>query len=288
MGKEYLFLGWISHHERRRLANMINSNNEVLTRAVAVAGPEFEDLNDYLQTLVDAQTVVYETRAELENALRDRRVQVGVIFERDELVREARYDQQVTVELLADLEEVRSLYAKMRIEDVLTRVGERMVEARLAREHLPAAFIDPFPIDVVDLSSPPSILGQVLPLILILMTITGAIYPAIDLTAGERERGTLESLMACPVPVIDLVVGKFLVVTTIAIMGAALNLGSVTATVYFVGFDKIIATTGGGMPWACGWWVCSPPNCAQGGAGSPKCPTPTVSPPGAPPTIHSC
>ena len=249
LSKEAFVIGVISDHDRLRLANMINSNNEVLTRAVAVAGPEFEDLNDYLQTLVDAQTVVYETRAELENALRDRRVQVGVIFERDELVREARYDQQVTVELLADLEEVRSLYAKMRIEDVLTRVGERMVEARLAREHLPAAFIDPFPIDVVDLSSPPSILGQVLPLILILMTITGAIYPAIDLTAGERERGTLESLMACPVPVIDLVVGKFLVVTTIAIMGAALNLGSVTATVYFGGFDKIIATTGGGIPW---------------------------------------
>ena len=39
-----------------------------------------------------------------------------------------------------------------------------------------------------------------MPLILILMTITGAVYPAIDLTAGERERGTLEILVAAPVP----------------------------------------------------------------------------------------
>ena len=42
-------------------------------------------------------------------------------------------------------------------------------------------------------------LTTLIPLILILMTITGAVYPAIDLTAGERERGTLETLMAAPV-----------------------------------------------------------------------------------------
>ncbi len=245
--KESFVIGVTSDHDRLRLANMIKNDNEFLTRTRAAADPD--DLDDIAEPLADAKTIPFETRAELEIAIRERRVNVGVIFERDELVSAARYDQQVSVELLVDLEEVRSVYARRRIQDVLTRVRERMVATRLAREQLPASFIDPFPIAVVDLSSPPSILGQVLPLILILMTITGAIYPAIDLTAGERERGTLESLMACPVPVIDLVVGKFLVVTTIAIMGAALNLGSVTATVYFGGFDKLIATTGGGIPW---------------------------------------
>src|SRR5262249_13789289 len=39
-------------------------------------------------------------------------------------------------------------------------------------------------------------LAALIPLVLILMTITGAVYPAIDLTAGERERGTLEILVA--------------------------------------------------------------------------------------------
>jgi ABC-2 type transport system permease protein/sodium transport system permease protein len=46
----------------------------------------------------------------------------------------------------------------------------------------------------------------------------------------------------------DLIVGKFLVVTTVAIAGATLNLASVTATVYFGGFDKVIASTGGRVP----------------------------------------
>ena len=58
------------------------------------------------------------------------------------------------------------------------------------------------------------VLGSIVPLVLVLMTITGAIYPAIDLTAGERERGTLETLLVCPVPPMELITGKYLVVTT--------------------------------------------------------------------------
>ena len=55
-------------------------------------------------------------------------------------------------------------------------------------------------------------LATLVPLILILMTITGAVYPAIDLTAGERERGTLESLMAAPVPRLSMLLAKYVAV----------------------------------------------------------------------------
>jgi sodium transport system permease protein len=55
-------------------------------------------------------------------------------------------------------------------------------------------------------------LTTLIPLILILMTITGAVYPAIDLTAGERERGTLETLMAAPVPRLGLLAAKYVAV----------------------------------------------------------------------------
>jgi sodium transport system permease protein len=44
------------------------------------------------------------------------------------------------------------------------------------------------------------VLPSLIPLVLVLMTITGAVYPSIDLTAGERERGTLEVLVAAPIP----------------------------------------------------------------------------------------
>lgn len=73
------------------------------------------------------------------------------------------------------------------------------------------------------------------PLILILMTITGAVYPAIDLTAGERERGTLEVLMAAPVPRLGLLLAKYAAVVIVACMTAAVNLVMMAATVYLGG-----------------------------------------------------
>ena len=84
-------------------------------------------------------------------------------------------------------------------------------------------------------------LGQIVPIILVLMMLTGAIYPAIDLTAGERERGTLETLMVTPAPALHLITGKFLVVATVAFLSATLNLASVGATMHFAGITRLMA-----------------------------------------------
>ena len=73
-------------------------------------------------------------------------------------------------------------------------------------------------------------LGSVIPFILILMTITGAVYPAIDLTAGERERGTMEVLMAAPVPRLSLLFAKYVAVLFVAVLTAVVNLTAMTAT----------------------------------------------------------
>ncbi len=84
-------------------------------------------------------------------------------------------------------------------------------------------------------------LGVVVPVILVLMTITGGVYPAIDLTAGERERGTLETVMATPVPPLYLILGKFLVVATISLFAAVLNVASVGGTMHFGGISQVIS-----------------------------------------------
>jgi ABC-type Na+ efflux pump permease subunit/membrane protease YdiL (CAAX protease family) len=81
-------------------------------------------------------------------------------------------------------------------------------------------------------------LASMVPLILVLMTITGAVYPAIDLTAGERERGTLETLMAAPVPRMGILWSKFIAVLTVAILTAMLNLIGMFATVWVFQLDK--------------------------------------------------
>ena len=83
-------------------------------------------------------------------------------------------------------------------------------------------------------------LATLVPLILILMTITGAVYPAIDLTAGERERGTLETLIASPVPRMQLLLAKYAAVVTVALLTAVVNLAAMIATVSSIGLGKIL------------------------------------------------
>jgi ABC-2 type transport system permease protein/sodium transport system permease protein len=83
-------------------------------------------------------------------------------------------------------------------------------------------------------------LKPLIPLILILMTITGAVYPAIDLTAGECERGTLEILVAAPVPRLGLLFAKYVCVLTIAVLTALVNLVSMFLTIALSGLGPVI------------------------------------------------
>ena len=83
-------------------------------------------------------------------------------------------------------------------------------------------------------------LAALIPLVLILMTVTGAVYPAIDLTAGERERGTLEALMAAPMPRLGLLLAKYVAVVTVAFLTAAVNLLAMTVTLSSTGLGRLL------------------------------------------------
>ncbi len=245
---EHFVVGVVGENQASVLRYLLQRDAAIAALNMNAPDSESESSEEKSKTLADLvkRIVPFESRETLEQLIRERRIHAGVVFKGENFVDQI--DKQNEFEILADYEEVRSRFVANGLQAMFQQVGEYMKNDRKRRAGLPKHFDKPFSVSSADLSSPPSILGQILPLILVLMTITGAIYPAIDLTAGERERGTLESLMVSPVPVIDLIVGKFLVVTTVAIMGAALNLGSVTATVYFGGFDKIIASTGGSLP----------------------------------------
>ena len=95
---------------------------------------------------------------------------------------------------------------------------------------------------VADELSPVFSLNSLIPLVLILMTITGAVYPAIDLTAGERERGTLESLIAAPIPRFMLLLSKYVAVVTVAMLTASVNMVGMAITVWSTGLTHLLGT----------------------------------------------
>lgn len=103
--------------------------------------------------------------------------------------------------------------------------ASRIASSRLQLRGISPALMQPVVIDDVDLSTPSSratlILG-VLSYMVLLVMLSGGLYLAIDATAGERERGSLEPLLALPVPREHLIWGK--VLATVVMMALALAL----------------------------------------------------------------
>jgi ABC-2 type transport system permease protein/sodium transport system permease protein len=118
---------------------------------------------------------------------------------------------------------------------VLTAADADVLRARLKEAKAPARPVPRF------LAAPLAVerqggraLAVFVPLVLILMTVTGAVYPAIDLTAGERERGTLELLIAAPVPRVSLLFAKYVAVVAVAVLTALMNLGSMSVCLVII------------------------------------------------------
>ena len=68
-----------------------------------------------------------------------------------------------------------------------------------------------------------ALFGSIIPFLLVTSILMGAMYPAIDCTAGEKERGTLETLLTLPVHNLELITSKFLATSTVAVAAAFLN-----------------------------------------------------------------
>jgi ABC-2 type transport system permease protein/sodium transport system permease protein len=141
---------------------------------------------------------------------------------------------------------------KKALTEAMTRLSTanlRILQGERRRRGGPATL--PIPVEVKEVTvqqteaKKPSMLASLIPLILVLMTITGAVYPAIDLTAGERERGTLEILIAAPIPRMGVLLGKYAAVLTVAMLTGVVNLGMMMVTLLASKLTPIVFGEGG-------------------------------------------
>jgi sodium transport system permease protein len=121
--------------------------------------------------------------------------------------------------------------ADTRLQTVLGQYDAAKAAAALRQKGVDPGILNPLPVRVHPLSSPVQAAGNALlsfflPYILITMCLTGGLSAALDSSAGERERKTLESLLLTPAPRSHLLVGKILAVTTISLAAAIAAIGS--------------------------------------------------------------
>ena len=122
---------------------------------------------------------------------------------------------------------------------VVRSLAEDARQRRIASAGLPPSVLAPlktvFAHEQQEMPPPPphsimsTLAGGVLVLLAVL-TLTGAFYPAIDAIAGEKERGTVETLLIAPCAARDIVFGKFLAVFAVTLATLAANAVSIAAT----------------------------------------------------------
>ena len=133
--------------------------------------------------------------------------------------------------------ESRSEAAADKIEAIIREYRESVVTERLTAQGLPEPFVRPIEAKEENVAAPEKVSGSrlaiILPYFIIFLCLMGAIHPAMDLTAGEKERGTLETILASSVHRGEIVLGKFFLVLTVSLTTTVISIASYAITASF-------------------------------------------------------
>ena len=132
----------------------------------------------------------------------------------------------------------KSKIAAQRFSDVITQWQKTFVDNVLHENNVSNTLIRGVAItnsDVADKAGVSAAMwSKILPFIVMIWSLTGAFYPAIDLCAGEKERGTFETLLSSPAKRSEIALGKLMTVISFSMATALLNLLSMAITGMFV------------------------------------------------------
>ncbi|MGI9472761.1 MAG: ABC transporter permease subunit/CPBP intramembrane protease [Rubripirellula sp.] len=147
-------------------------------------------------------------------------------------------DETASLKLLYNVASDQSMVARDRVTSVLNTWRGGWVRDRLAESGIDVEMINPFILSDIDIAPErtreAAFWSKLLPFIMLVWAMTGAFYPAIDLVAGEKERGTLETLLCSPALRSEIVWGKLGAVASFSMLTAVLNAGSMLVTSSFV------------------------------------------------------
>ena len=118
--------------------------------------------------------------------------------------------------------------AKSLVTNIIDDFEEEERNERLVALNLTNEYVNPIVIEEEDLTteqeSAGSIFGAILALFFVMYVMSGSTYPAVDLGAGEKERGTMETLISTNISSVDIIIGKMLSVTTSAVLTATFSM----------------------------------------------------------------
>lgn len=214
---------------------------------------------------------------ELEAALEAQNVELIPVDDAAKTVRDGEYDVAIVVPegffssvasggsaeltVVSKVGNMKSELNASKVSQAVSAYTQQVLATRLGDAGLDPSVLQPVTVSVVDASSAAERssgqLSWLIPFFIAIWTLTGGQMTAIDATAGEKERGTLEVLLVAPVRRSEVVVGKFLATVTFGLSAAfmaivGLLLGGLVMNAIFLprlGDDanEIVAVMGGGL-----------------------------------------
>jgi|TARA_B110000495_G_scaffold147685_1_gene130590 sodium transport system permease protein len=131
--------------------------------------------------------------------------------------------------------------SKKRMQDALEGYKQKTVRDRLNKLNIEDQLLEPLNVISIDMSTAKETLGKAIggfiPYILVMFIFLGAMYPAIDLGAGEKERGSLETLLSSPATKFEITMGKLLVVSLAGMVSGLVSVLGISSSLFFI--DKI-------------------------------------------------
>jgi sodium transport system permease protein len=194
-----------------------------------VAGVEFAPaFVDWLKQQTGVEIVA--APADPEQAVRDRKEDVVLIIEKD-FSKNMERAIPAPVKLVTDATRESARPKVNRTRELVATYSGQVAALRLISRGVAPSIAVPVRVQDVEVSSAQERLAallNILPLMLVLAALMGGMQVAIDTTAGERERGSLEPLLLSPVPRVALAAGKWIAAST---FGCASVLFSMVLTV---------------------------------------------------------
>lgn len=143
----------------------------------------------------------------------------------------------VRMNILYDSTNETSEQAAERIRTILSELRDELVRERLADHGFDISFLQPLKLSFRNIATTTKttqdVAGKMLPLLLIVLIVLGGFYPAITMTAGEKEHGTLPTLLCTPISHLELLLGKYFAILAIALAGVFANIASICAVLVF-------------------------------------------------------
>lgn len=213
------------------MSAVIGSAKKEKPKVMIVGGADSPGL---LQALKDnAKIRIVATEPDWKNQVVDKKIRAAVEIP-EHFEEDLAKGQAGTVKIDVYGGELKSEMAAVNIEAFLKEYRDTVASQRLTANHLPTELLKLFEVKRQSIAPPEkvagAILGGIIAYMLIFMCLNGAMHPAIDLTAGEKERGTMETILSSPVSRTHLVLGKFLLVLTASMVTAMLLMVSVSVS----------------------------------------------------------